>query len=205
MSDVQIAAPFWGGVSIKPTRSILKRPARMAGLFIFVASLVGCAERNQPEAAAKPQAVEATPPVSLSVTDADGLQAAIERHRGKVVLIDFWATWCLPCVEQFPHTVEMARKHRDGGLAVISVSMDSPKSEGQVRAFLEKQQAEFDNLIGSYTSAVEATKAFQLPGPVPCYRIYDRDGKLQREFSVDPRAAKQFTAADVEAAVAELL
>jgi hypothetical protein len=74
-----------------------------------------------------------------------------------------------------------------------------------VRAFLERQHAEFDNLMGSYTSAVEATKAFQLPGPVPCYRVYDRDGKLQREFSVDPRAAKQFTAADVEAAVTELL
>jgi thiol-disulfide isomerase/thioredoxin len=176
----------------------------MAGLFILL-SLVGCVEGERPTSTAKPQAAADTVQVSLSVTDADGLRAAIERHRGKVVLIDFWATWCLPCVEQFPHTVEMARKYRERGLAVISVSMDSPKSEPQVRAFLEKQQADFDNLMGSYTSAVEATKAFELPGPVPCYRVYDRDGKLQREFSVDPRAEKQFTAADVEASVMELL
>ena len=46
---------------------------------------------------------------------------------------------------------------------------------------------------------------FGLPGPVPCYRVYDRNGKLQREFAVDPRAAKQFMPADVDAAVEELL
>jgi peroxiredoxin len=108
-------------------------------------------------------------------------------------------------VEQFPHTVEIARKYRERGLAVISVSMDSPKSEAQVRAFLEKQQAEFDNLMSSYASALEATKAFGLPGPVPCYRVYDREGKLQREFSVDPQAEKQFTTEDVEAAIVKLL
>jgi hypothetical protein len=83
--------------------------------------------------------------------------------------------------------------------------MDSPKSEAQVRAFLEKQDARFQNFIAAYANAVEATKALGLPGPVPCYRVYDREGKRRREFGVDPRAAKQFTAEDVEAAVVELL
>lgn len=203
MSDIDIAAPFWGGVAKLNVRFSGMRPARMAGLFIFAVS--GCGKGDVQVERARPKVAVAPPSVSLHVTDAEGLSATIERHRGEVVLIDFWATWCLPCVEQFPHTVAMARKFRERGLAVISVSMDSPKSEPQVQAFLEKQVATFENLLGSYANAVEATKAFGLPGPVPCYRVYDREGELRREFSVDPRAEKQFTADDVEAAVVELL
>lgn len=153
-----------------------------------------------------PRSENASPPsaargVSLRSADAAALDETIAKYRGKVVLVDYWATWCGPCIEQFPHTVELARTHADRGLVVISVSMDNPNAEAQVRAFLEKQDARFDNLLSSYSSPVTATKGFGLPGPVPCYRIYDREGKLQREFSVDPRAAKQFTAADVDAAV----
>ena len=108
-------------------------------------------------------------------------------------------------MEQFPHTVELADKLRERGLAVVSVSMDNPSAEPHVRAFLEKQGARFDNLLSSYSSPVTATKEFGLPGPVPCYRVYDREGRLHREFAVDPRAAKQFTTADIDAAVEELL
>jgi hypothetical protein len=74
-----------------------------------------------------------------------------------------------------------------------------------VREFLQKQDARFENFLGNYETALAATKAFDLPGPVPCYRVYDREGKLHREFGVDPSAAMQFTGADVEAAVKELL
>jgi thiol-disulfide isomerase/thioredoxin len=168
------------------------------GLIVSLAS-AGCDSNT----GAKPQAALA--PVSLVATDAEGLRAAIESHRGQVVLVDFWATWCLPCVEQFPHTVELSRELGERGLAVMSVSMDSLKSEARVREFLEKQDARFENFLGNYDTALTATKAFELPGPVPCYRVYDREGKLHREFGVDPQAAKQFTAEDVEAAVRELL
>jgi thiol-disulfide isomerase/thioredoxin len=143
--------------------------------------------------------------VSLRVTDAAGFQEVLDKHRGKVVLVDFWATWCGPCMEQFPHTVELAGKLHERGLAVVAVSMDNPTAEPQVRAFLEKQGARFDNLLSSYSSPVTATKEFGLPGPVPCYRVYDREGKLHREFAIDPRAAKQFTTADIDEAVEKLL
>lgn len=179
---------------------------------VVVAACWGCGrDVRDSNGSAKPQAVGravgdgGAPAVSFRVTDAAGLQEVLANHRGKVVLVDFWATWCGPCVEQFPHTVELAAKFRERGLAVVSVSMDNPSSEPQVRAFLEQHEARFDNLLSSYGSPVAATKAFGLPGPVPCYRVYDREGALRRAFSVDPRTEKQFTTADIEAAVEELL
>jgi thiol-disulfide isomerase/thioredoxin len=186
------------------------RAAFLVAKYVAVAAILGgCAPSpeapSQDSAQNAPPAQEATAAVALKLSDAAGLQAVLDSHRGKVVLVDFWATWCGPCIEQFPHTVELAEKLRDRGLAVVSVSMDNPTSEPQVRTFLENQNASFDNLLSSYGSPVEATKAFGLPGPVPCYRVYDRDGKLQREFAVNPRLQKQFTAADVEAAVMDAL
>jgi thiol-disulfide isomerase/thioredoxin len=176
------------------------------------AALIGCDRGGTQEQSAKPQAAtdESAAPQAkaiglLQVGDSAALEKILAAHRGNVVLVDFWATWCGPCVEEFPHTVDLWRKYSQRGLAVVSVSMDSPKSEPQVRAFLEKQEARFDNLLSSYDSPLEATKAFGLPGPVPCYRVYGRDGELKREFSVDPKAARQFTAADIEAAVVENL
>jgi thiol-disulfide isomerase/thioredoxin len=170
---------------------------------LALAPVCGCAqpEQSQVEVAAQP----AAPPISLRVADADEYQQTLDKLRGKVVLVDFWATWCAPCVKQFPHTVSLERRYKDRGLAVISVSLNEPSEEPQVREFLEGQRARFDNLLSKYGGGTEAIDAFGLPGPVPCYRVYDRAGELRHEFSVDPTVERQFTPDDIEATVKELL
>lgn len=110
----------------------------------------------------------------------------ITKHHGKVVLVDFWATWCGPCVKGFPHLVELSNKHRDAGLAVISVSMNEPKDRPSVLAFLERQKADFENLLPEYGAGSKFLEAFDLRGDVPFYKLYDSKGVLRFSFSDDP-------------------
>lgn len=124
--------------------------------------------------------------VRLLEGDSQTFTQMLRGHQGKVVLVDFWATWCGPCVKQFPHTVELSRKHRQEGLAVITVSMNEPKDQESVLAFLRRQKADIDNLLPKYGAGSQFLEAFDLRGDVPFYKLYDRQGKLRYTFSSDP-------------------
>jgi thiol-disulfide isomerase/thioredoxin len=126
------------------------RSTTAAALFVALALALagGCA---QPSESNRERATEAAAPaISVRVVDADQYQQTLSKLRGKVVLVDFWATWCAPCVKQFPHTVSLERKYKGRGLAAISISLDDPSEEAQVRDFLQKQDARFDNLLSKY-------------------------------------------------------
>lgn len=138
--------------------------------------------------------------VTLRVTTPQEFQQVVRQQKGKVVLVDFWATWCVPCVKQFPHTVEWHRELADDGLAVISVSMDEPDDKDRALQFLKKQKATFTNLLSSRGGDEDAMQAFQIEGgAVPHYKLYGRDGRLLKTFGADPD--KPWTHADVDKAV----
>ena len=142
--------------------------------------------------------------ITLEDVDADGFRSAVARHKGSVVLVDYWATWCAPCRERFPHVVELGRKYGPEGLRLVSLSIDEPDSRADVMEFLQEQDARFTNLIGTYGVGTEATEAFEFGGEVPYYKLYDRAGRLRHEFSGDPR--EQIEPVDqIEQRITELL
>jgi len=146
--------------------------------------------------------------VTVRAVDLEGYQKAIEAQRGKVVLVDFWATWCVPCKKQFPHTVELGRELADEGLAVISVSMDEvesdPASHEPILKFLKDQNARFTNLIATTADGSDPFEAFDIDGgAIPHYKLYDRNGQLVRKFYFD--AETSYTQEDIDTAVKELL
>jgi thiol-disulfide isomerase/thioredoxin len=142
----------------------------------------------------------------IKSVDQATLKAAIASHVGKVVLVDFWATWCGPCRKKFPHTVELFNAHQKEGLVVLAVAMDEADAQSDIEEFLKEQHATFACVRSFDGASDEAFEAFEIPGgSLPCLRLYDRAGKVVRTFAIDPAAEKQFTDDDVAAAVIEAL
>jgi thiol-disulfide isomerase/thioredoxin len=142
----------------------------------------------------------------LRKIDAAGLAQAIESHRGKVVLVDFWATWCPPCLELLPHTAEWQRRLANSGFVVVAVSLDDPDNEAAVRRFLTQHMPnragasseQWENLLSSYGVGPESVTAFGIDhGAIPHARLYGRDGQLLKTFSsgISPLALPEMEAA----------
>ena len=135
--------------------------------------------------------------MNVKIDDEKALEALIAKHKGQLVYVDYWALWCHPCVEEFPHTVETFEKYRDRGLAVIAVSFDDPTEKVEdVRRFLAKNRADFENLISPYEAGPEPLDKFDIP-LVPHFRLYDRQGKLRFKWDAAPK--------DLDARINELL
>lgn len=130
---------------------------------------------GEPAAPPKP-GTAATAAVTLKTVDLAGYAAAIASHKGKLVAVDAWATWCIPCVKKFPHFVELARKHGKGDIVFVTLSVDDAENKGEALEFLTKHDARFVNLLVTDGLAPLQEK-LEFEG-VPQYFLYDRTGKL---------------------------
>jgi thiol-disulfide isomerase/thioredoxin len=129
-----------------------------------------------------------------AVTALDGTALSTDVLRGKVVLVNFWATWCLPCRVEMPLLERMAERHRDAGLVVVGLSVDRGPEES-VREFVR------DRAI-TYPVAVvgpDVERAFGGVRGYPTSILIDRGGAI-RHVVIGPLAA-----ASLELAVRRLL
>ncbi len=123
------------------------------------------------------------PGEEIPLIDAQGLTEFIQQHQGKVILIDFWATWCRPCVELFPHTVELHERWAQRGLVVVGISLDDPADGITVWQFLEEKKATFPNFISRFGPSAKSASDFEIQGGgIPYLRLYDRQGKPLKSF-----------------------
>jgi thiol-disulfide isomerase/thioredoxin len=131
--------------------------------------------------------------VSLRIVDEAGLAEVLRQHRGQPVLLDIWATWCPACLDLFPETVALSRRFADRGLVTVSLSLDDPDQEAEVREFLESQQPAFENFISRYGGSTRSAKAFEIDGTLPAIRVYDRSGKVHANLKgeITPEAVRR--------------
>jgi thiol-disulfide isomerase/thioredoxin len=130
------------------------------------------------------------------------LDKTLQAQKGKIVVVDLWATWCTTCMQEFPHLVELHDKFGKDGVACISVTVDAEKDKAAALAFLQAQKATFPNLLLD-----EAGNAWQERWTIkglPAVLVYGRDGMLVRTFTNDD-PDNQFTYADVTRFVKQLL
>jgi cytochrome c biogenesis protein CcmG/thiol:disulfide interchange protein DsbE len=113
---------------------------------------------------------------SLELVDLDGETVSLEEHRGRVVVLNFWATWCAPCLEELPLLVETEREFGPEGLRVIGASADEEDAHDVVRGMARELGLNFPVWLGATTGDMER---FGLRGTLPGTVILDRSGVVQ--------------------------
>jgi thiol-disulfide isomerase/thioredoxin len=140
------------------------------------------------------QAGQAAPPIEARTLD--GSRFVLADHKGKVVLVNFWATWCAPCRAEMPAIDAFYRAHKDQGLVVIAISLDEPADLAQVQKAMAGFS--FPAALISQTRAKGYGRLWRLPLTF----VVDRAGVLRRNAW---KAAPTIDAASLEAEVLPLL
>ncbi|HEY2943737.1 MAG TPA: TlpA disulfide reductase family protein [Vicinamibacteria bacterium] len=130
--------------------------------------------------------------------DAVALGRAVAAHRGRPVVLTLWATWCEPCVKEFPALAALARERKD--VAFLSVSIDEPEGRKALQAFVAERRPPFPVYVrapGPDQDFIDGVDR-EWSGVVPATLVYDREGRrvalLQGEH----------TRADIEKALARI-
>ena len=112
----------------------------------------------------------------FTLKDAKGADVKLSGYKGKVVLLNFWATWCGPCKVEIPWFTEFANKYGDRGLIVLGVAMDDD-GWTSVRPYVEKMKMSYRIMIGDDTLSRQYGGIDSLPETL----LIDRDGKIAAE------------------------
>jgi len=138
-----------------------------------------------------------TQAADFSLRDANGSVVNLSDYLGKqVVILDFWATYCIPCGEELQHLQALYQKHKDKGFVVLGIAMDGPESIAQVPTYVNRYGMTFPVLLD------EETKAVNLYNPkrtMPLTVEIDRKGVIARVRSGYQPGDEKRLAAEVEA------
>jgi thiol-disulfide isomerase/thioredoxin len=110
----------------------------------------------------------------LEGTLLDGTRVGPESFRGKIVLVNFWATWCAPCVTEMPAFERVFARHRQDGFVILGVITSDGAPDDEVREFLAQRGVTYPVL----RSRGDLEAGFRLGGVLPTSFLYDRSGKL---------------------------
>ena len=117
--------------------------------------------------------------VKMGWEQTDGTRAVFSDYKGKVLILDFYATWCIPCRDSIPHLIGLQKKYESQGLQVVGLNVGGPGDEQQVPAFAKELGIQYplakpdNDLVGLLLSDSNA---------IPQTFVFDRKGKLVKRF-----------------------
>ncbi len=116
--------------------------------------------------------------LNFVLKDSTGKDFNLASHKGKVILLDFWATWCPPCKVEIPWFVEFQEKYGPKGLIVIGVSVDDPASA--LKPFGEKFKVNYPLLVGDGRDDIKGPRGYNAAWGLPKTLVIGRDGNICR-------------------------
>jgi thiol-disulfide isomerase/thioredoxin len=158
-------------VGRRSKEKVMRIPHRFAigAILLLAAGLgfgAGCAKKSDRQAAP-----------DFTLKDIEGNDVSLSQFRGKVVILDFWATWCPPCKMEIPHFIDLQRQYGSKGLQVVGVSLDQ-NAPAVVPPFVQQSGINYTMLIGD----VNVAEQFGATQGIPTTLVLDKHGRIAGSF-----------------------
>jgi len=111
----------------------------------------------------------------LEMTDHAGRVQRLDDYHGKVVVLNFWATWCGPCAAEMPIFVDTQKRYGKQGVVVLAASLDDDETKANIPEFMRKRKMNFPVLMGT---TVDHLELFRLGQALPATVFVDREGNI---------------------------
>ncbi len=144
-----------------------KKIILLALVVILFVSLAGCTTKNGRE-----------PAPDFSWKDTGGSVVKLSNLKDRVVLIDFWATWCGPCKMTIPHVEAIYNKYKEKGVLVLGISVDDSSTAGNVPSFIKENGMDY-LVVNDSNSTVSSLYGVS---SIPRFFIIDKNGKIAKSI-----------------------
>ena len=166
----------------------------MQFIFWIACGLILLTGKGQPAVVSRQQTSAA---IEVRPIDANTLNILLHRRNGRVLMLNVWATWCVPCVEEFPDLVRLDASHRTRGVDVVTLSIDyEDEIESKVKPFLRRMKAGMPAYVNAFAKQEDFITALsaEWSGAIPATFVFDSSGSL-RETLVGKQSFKSFVTA----------
>jgi len=133
-------------------------------------------------------AAQSSKKIVVEQIDKTKLERLIKNRKGKVLLLNVWASWCMPCKKEFPDLVKLAEKYKNSKVEIVGLSVDDKDDlQTEVIPFLQKNNANFKIYIQNFKNIEELISFFpKWEGAIPLTVIFDKNGK-EKKFIIGMR------------------